>query len=161
MDFLWLSTLRHNKNRKVLTTYDIMCQWSVNLHARIANAPLAIRREFEPEDLELAIPKFHLLAHGAPCNIPYSLNYKAGVGRVDGEGVERCWSGLNGVSRSTRQMGPGSRKDTIEDHCGHGNWRKTVNMGEFIFHRLKPFAYQSPFRLQSTSSHGKRFSRCR
>lgn len=131
MDFLWLSTLRHNRNKKVLTTYDIMCQWVKNLLSRIENAPPELRFNFNIKDLEFAIPKFHLLAHGQPCNIPYSLNYKKGVGRVDGEGVERCWSNLNGVAPSTRQMGPGSRKDTIEDHAGHHNWRKTVNLGEY------------------------------
>lgn len=130
MDYIWLSTLKHSKNQKILSIYDIMCQWSKNLFSRIENVPALIARPVDPQDLETAIPKFHILAHGSPCAIPYSLNYKTGVGRVDGEGVERCWSVLNGISRSTRQMGPGSRKDTIEDHCGHVNWRKSVNMGE-------------------------------
>jgi hypothetical protein len=130
MDFIWLSTLKHSRNKKILSIYDIMCQWSKNLFAHIELAPEIVRRTLLPSDLETAIPKFHILAHGTPCLIPYSLNYKHGVGRIDGEGVERCWSVLNGVSRSTRQMGPGSRKDTIEDHCGHGNWRKLVNSGE-------------------------------
>lgn len=136
MDFIWLSTLKHSRNKKILSIYDIMCQWSKNLFTRIQVAPEIVRRALSPDDLEVVIPKFHLLAHGTPCLVPYSLNYKHGVGRIDGEGVERCWSVLNGISRSTRQMGPGSRKDTIEDHCGHGNWRKMVNSGKCYMHRV-------------------------
>jgi hypothetical protein len=132
MDYIWLSTLKHSTNKKILSIYDIMCQWRINLFARTAKAPDFIRRPLDPADLRVAIPKFHLLAHGDPCQVRYSLNFMHGVGRVDGEGVERCWSVLNGISRSTRQMGPGSRKDTIEDHCGHSNWRKIVNKGENI-----------------------------
>jgi hypothetical protein len=129
MDYIWLSTLKHSKNKKILAIYDIMCQWSRKLFTRIKGLPELIQRPLDPDDVEVAIPKLHIHAHGIECFSPYSLNFKHGVGRVDGEGVERCWSMLNGVSRSTRQMGPGSRKDTIEDHCGHANWRKGVNMG--------------------------------
>lgn len=154
MDFLWLSTLRHNRNKKILMTYDIMCQWWKNLLDRIEKAPADLRWDFNLENLELAIPKFHLLAHAQPCQIPFSLNYKKGVGRMDGEGVERCWSSLNGISRSTRQMGPGSRKDTIEDHAGNHNWRKTVNMGKHVISICHH--HHSPIdRLLATTAHGK------
>ena len=31
---------------------------------------------------------------------------------------------------STREMGPGARQDTLEDHFGSGNWQKTVGLGK-------------------------------
>ena len=30
---------------------------------------------------------------------------------------------------STREMGPGSRHDTLEDHFGNANWQKLVTLG--------------------------------
>lgn len=53
-----------------------------------------------------------------------------GVGRTDGEGIERNWSEMNGVANSTSEMGPGSRHDTLDDHFGHHNFRKYVGIGE-------------------------------
>jgi Kyakuja-Dileera-Zisupton transposase len=52
-----------------------------------------------------------------------------GIAQVDREGVERCWSNLNGAAHSMREMGPGSQRDTINDHCAHANWHKVVNIG--------------------------------
>ncbi|KAJ7844576.1 hypothetical protein B0H13DRAFT_1908834 [Mycena leptocephala] len=69
-------------------------------------------------------PSPHVKCHG-----PYSFNYTKGVGRTDGEGVERNWSWLNRAARFISVMGPGSRDDTLDDLCGWGNWRKTVDLG--------------------------------
>jgi hypothetical protein len=78
------------------------------------------------------VPKFHLPPHVKVCHGPYSFNYMKGVGRTDGEGVERNWSWLNSAARSISVMGPGSREDTIDDLCDFSNWRKTVDLGEFV-----------------------------
>ena len=43
---------------------------------------------------------------------------------------ERGWSDLNGLAYSTREMGPGARQDTIEDHLGDWNWKKIIAMGK-------------------------------
>lgn len=60
---------------------------------------------------------------------PHSLSFKVGAGETDGEGIERNWAVTNGVAASTREMGAGARHDTIDDHCGHANWRKLVGLG--------------------------------
>jgi len=65
------------------------------------------------------------------CQAPHSLNFKNGVGRTEGEGIERSWSELNRVANSTKEMGPGSRHDTLDDHIGHHNFRKYVGLGTF------------------------------
>lgn len=85
-----------------------------------------------PESLQLkfCVPKFHLPAHVQKCWAPYSFNFAKGVGRTDGEGVERNWSWLNGIARSVSLMGPGGRADTLDDFCNYHNWRKTTALGE-------------------------------
>ena len=56
-----------------------------------------------------------------------------GVGRTDGEGIERNWSEINRVANSTKEMGPGARHDTIDDHFGHHNFRKFVGLGKYSY----------------------------
>ncbi|KAG1846540.1 hypothetical protein F4604DRAFT_1688355 [Suillus subluteus] len=41
-----------------------------------------------------------------------------GMARTDGEAIERGWSNMNPVATSTREMGPGSRRDILDDHFG-------------------------------------------
>ncbi|KAF9001224.1 hypothetical protein BDZ89DRAFT_1096061 [Hymenopellis radicata] len=49
------------------------------------------------------------------------------VGRTDGEAPERGWAASNGAAASTKEMGPGSRLDTLDDHFGDQNWRKVAS----------------------------------
>lgn len=51
------------------------------------------------------------------------------MGRTDGEAPERGWAAMNGLATSTKEMGPGSRRDTLDDHFGDYNWRKVISMG--------------------------------
>ncbi|KIN97248.1 hypothetical protein M404DRAFT_16790 [Pisolithus tinctorius Marx 270] len=83
------------------------------------------------------IPKFHAPAHSASCAIPHSLNLLPGVGRTDGEGVEHNWLEINHVANSTKEMTPGARHDTIDDHFGHHNFRKLVGLAD----KSKPNPY--------------------
>ncbi|KAF8163735.1 hypothetical protein B0H34DRAFT_650742, partial [Crassisporium funariophilum] len=50
--------------------------------------------------------------------------------RTDGEAPERGWSDANGVASSTKEMGPGSRRNTLDDHFGDRNWAKIAKFGE-------------------------------
>ena len=129
MDYFLLSTLRHHDHKRLVISYDIVCQWSRNLLARCELYPKnRISASPEPEILFL-VPKFHLPAHIAACQIKYSFNLTPGVGRTDGEAPERGWSAVNAVATSTREMGPGSRRDTLDDHFGDYNWRKISAIG--------------------------------
>lgn len=87
----------------------------------------------EQTEFRFGIPKCHCPAHKLECQPQHSLNLLPGLGRTDGEGIERGWSELNGVGNSTKEMGPGSRHDTIDDHLTHHNWRKSVLLGMYIF----------------------------
>ena len=77
------------------------------------------------------VPKFHLPAHIEACNLLFSFNLTPGVGRTDGEAPERGWANINPLAHSTKEMGPGTRRDTIDDHFGDWNWKKVIGMGRF------------------------------
>lgn len=126
-----MSSLKHSTAKDLLSSYDINCQWSRNLEKRMPSLPKEIQLNLNEIWLYYAIPKFHLEAgHGEDCQGPYSLNFKKGVGRTDAEGIKRNWAHANGAAHSTREMGPGSRHDTLDDHFGHINWRRTVELSE-------------------------------
>ncbi|KAJ7792510.1 hypothetical protein B0H14DRAFT_3499173 [Mycena olivaceomarginata] len=74
--------------------------------------------------LRFVIPKLHIYGHKLLCQLNYSLNYTPGAARTDGEGIERPWANIGPVATSTREMGPGSRHDTLNDHWSHWNWLK-------------------------------------
>jgi hypothetical protein len=92
--------------------------------------PKVLQLNLKPGTFKFFVPKFHLPAHVISCQTEYSLNYGAGCGRSDGEGVERNWAESNPIGISTSEMGPGHRRDTLDDHFGDSNWKKTTNMGE-------------------------------
>jgi hypothetical protein len=76
------------------------------------------------------VPKFHLPAHIEKCQTSFSLNLEVGMGRTDGEAPERGWANTNRISSSTKEMGPGTRRDTLDDHFGDWNWKKVCAMGK-------------------------------
>lgn len=131
-DFIVLSTLQDHLFSRLVLSYDICCQWSKNLRSRIATFPENMRLPDDAfERITYVIPKFHLYGHGQQCQIDYSLSYLPWSAETDGEDPERWWVHINPVSMSTKIMGPGSRKDTIDDHAAAWNWRKIVDLGTF------------------------------
>ncbi|KAA1479149.1 hypothetical protein DENSPDRAFT_886475 [Dentipellis sp. KUC8613] len=135
MDFIFASTYRHNPNPHGIMTYDIDCQYSPGLWDRVETLPHFLHPVTIPE-LQFMIPKFHLPAHKEACHYTYSLNYLPGAAQSDGEAVERNWASVNGLASSTKEMTPGARQDTLNDHFGHANWRKNVGIGETILRRM-------------------------
>ncbi|KAF7358779.1 CxC2 domain-containing protein [Mycena sanguinolenta] len=86
--------------------------------------------------LHFAIPKMHIHSHTLACQLAFSLNYLLGAGQTDGEGIERPWANIGGVASSTREMGPGSRRDVLDDHWGFWNWTKLTTIGALLRRRL-------------------------
>ncbi|KAJ2912610.1 hypothetical protein MD484_g7802, partial [Candolleomyces efflorescens] len=128
MDYFFLSTLLFKIPRSVAISYDIACQWSKNLEERCELYPPNAVSSNADLELRFFVPKFHLPAHIVDCQLGYSLNYLPRVGRTDGEAPERAWSLFNGLAYSTREMGPGSRRDTLDDNFGDHNWVKITRM---------------------------------
>jgi hypothetical protein len=132
MDFVFFSGLQGNKIRRLVVSYDIACQWHRNLRSRMEDLPHQYHIRFDEEDgviVVFLVPKFHLPAHIDKCHVTYSFNLTPYVGRTDGEGIERAWANSNPISTQTKEMGPGSRRDTLDDHFGDWNWKQTVAMG--------------------------------
>lgn len=129
MDFVYVSSIRGTKVICILLSYDVICQWKKKFWIeRLPHLPEDLQPSIPEDCVDLAVPKFHLVAHESACHPPHSLSYKVSAGETDSEGIERNWSVTNGVAASTRE-GAGARHDTIDDHCGYANWRKTVGLG--------------------------------
>jgi len=129
MDFILFSTLAGIMTW-LMISYDIACQWSRNLKKRARQLPLWMQPAHHILDtITYVIPKFHIYGHGLACQTRYSLNFLPYSARTNGEEPERWWAHINPVSMSTKEMGPGSRQDTIDDHAAAWNWRKTTGLG--------------------------------
>lgn len=130
MDYLFFSSLADTEFDRLVMSYDIACQWSVNLWDRMLSYPHRIQIGQEGKIIIFLVPKFHLPAHIAACQTAFSFNLTRGVGRTDGEAPERGWANINPVSAQTKQMGPASRRETIDDHFGDWNHRKVLGFGK-------------------------------
>jgi len=132
MDFLFLQSLHDTNLISIVVSYDVACQWSINLRERMNLYPHQLQKTLDGIlNIIFLVPKFHLAAHIASCQIQYSFNLTRGVGRTDGEAPERGWSRFNNVATQTKEMGPGSRRDTLDDHFGDWNWKKTTGLGPY------------------------------
>ncbi|KAG2108875.1 hypothetical protein DEU56DRAFT_874521 [Suillus clintonianus] len=118
-------------------SYDIACQWHKNLWARMKSFPQSHSLDYLTKVIRFFVPKFHLPAHIAKCQTLFSFNFTRFVGHTDGEAPERGWSNINPVASSTKAMGPGCRRDTLDDHFGDWNWKKTVGLGASLLLKIK------------------------
>ncbi|KAF8066636.1 hypothetical protein FPV67DRAFT_1417508 [Lyophyllum atratum] len=138
MDSVFFGSLKDIDLLEIVVSYDIVCQWSKHVWDRMAKYPHKMHiNADDTTHFYFYIPKFHLPAHIMACQTIYSFNFNPSVGRTDGEGVERGWSHINPVATSTREMGPGSRRDTLDDHFGDWNWKKTSFMGASLLRKIE------------------------
>jgi Kyakuja-Dileera-Zisupton transposase len=129
MDYLVIWTLTIDGPIWVVISYDIACQWSINFPQRCERYGPELDPFEKGKIFTFLVPKFHLPAHILTCQVSYSFNNEPGVGRTEGEAPERGWSDSNGLAYSTREMGPGSRRDTLDDHFAAVNWAKVSKLG--------------------------------
>ncbi|KIJ58413.1 hypothetical protein HYDPIDRAFT_81314, partial [Hydnomerulius pinastri MD-312] len=137
MDYLFFSAMRLLAVNVLNVSYDIACQWYKHLWERMSKLPSPLQLRYRKMLISFFVPKFHLPAHIASCQTRYSFNFTPHVGRTDGEAPERGWANINPVASSTKEMGPGSRQDTLNDHFGDWNWKKVVALGETMLRKLK------------------------
>ncbi|KAK0463400.1 hypothetical protein IW261DRAFT_1554106 [Armillaria novae-zelandiae] len=88
----------------------VVCGWHDMKH------PMSVRDLEKERDILYLVPKFHLPAHVLKCHDNFSFNFSAGVG----------WAATNALAASTKEMGPGAHRDTLDDHFGDHNWRKII-----------------------------------
>ena len=137
MDYLFACLLKHICLRLCLVlSYDIACQWSIHLYSRLLELPPHVWTDLDMERMTFVVPKAHIRGHQLPCQMNFSLNLTPGMGRSDGEGIERPWVHLGPVATSTKEMGPGTCHDTLDDHLGNWNWGKLIGLGGLLRRRL-------------------------
>lgn len=137
MDFIIGSTVHAIALLIILLSYDIACQWFINVFKRMD--------EHWPESIKIspttklipAIPKLHEPMHVQANHEVFSLNFIPGVGKSDMETPERVWSAHNALGNSTKTQGPGGRHDVLDDHFGFWNWLKYVGLGKTLMSKYK------------------------
>ncbi|KAJ7716172.1 hypothetical protein B0H14DRAFT_2412947 [Mycena olivaceomarginata] len=149
MDYmLWNSLANHDDIIQLFISYDIVCQWHKNIWTRLAGYGPELRGRSRNRHYVWLIPKFHLPAHIEACNILFSFNLTPYIGQTDGEAPERGWANANPLATSTKEMGPGARRDALDDHFNDWNHKKIMGLGKFLLERAqKAIPNMSEFRL--------------
>ena len=129
MTYVLASALAHEQVQHVVYSYDIACVFDKNLRERISTLPDHLQQRIADLVFSFFVPNFHLPAHRAPCHAPYSFHFGPGVGRTHGETVEENWFTMNKAAAQTKQMGPGTRQLTLEDHAGCHDHESSVSLG--------------------------------
>lgn len=131
MDYIFASAFKHQDPAlPVIVSYDIACQWHKSVADRLQHLPALVRLVIPSSIFRYVIPKLHIHSHILSCQTTFSFNLTPGSGMTDGEGIERSWAMMGPVANSTKEMGPGSRQNTLEDHWGYWNWQKYISLGE-------------------------------
>ncbi|KAJ7601897.1 hypothetical protein DFH06DRAFT_1351890 [Mycena polygramma] len=139
MDWIFLAAIAGIALLCLAISYDIACQWQIHLKERakkIAEKNPTITTNLDDFEIQYALPVWHAVAHETSCQTQNSLSYAVGVGRTDGEGIERTWSILNPLGFATKEMGDGARHDAIENKVDHINYEKNVRQGSTLARKL-------------------------
>ena len=130
MDYSLIHAIKHNSQGigKVLTFYDVNCQYMKNLRRRVQSSPyLDI-----PEDVRLipGIGIWHVHGHRSECFARYSPGFIKGAGRVEGEIIETLWSTLNIISGSARGMTAPHRQELLDFQMNDSNFQKMIKISK-------------------------------
>ncbi|KAJ7054997.1 hypothetical protein C8F01DRAFT_994818 [Mycena amicta] len=138
MDYVLMHALRRDSVKRLVLSYDIACQWKQHLRERVVKIldHSGIPPNLDDFNIQYALPVWHAAAHEESCQATNSLSYAVGVGRTDGEGIERTWAVLNPIGFATKEMGQGNRHDTIDDKVDHINFEKNVGLGDSLARKL-------------------------
>lgn len=129
MDFIFASIVASHYLLMVAVSYDIMCQWFINLFVRMRSWPAELK--LRPGlFLRPLIPKFYKPAHKEQDHDQYDFNFAEGIVMSDGETPERVWAAHTQLGNITKSTGPGTRHDVYDDHFGYWNWEKYIYMGK-------------------------------
>lgn len=126
--------LEAEKQRWIMLSYDIWCQYGKKLQKRFV--------ESFPEQAKLldrvrgAIPKMHVKNHIESCQQLYAFNYLKYSGETWGENIESSWAEQNQTAGSTKEQNDGHRHDSLDESFGFWNWSKLRQLREYC---LVPF----------------------
>ncbi|KAJ7280892.1 hypothetical protein C8J57DRAFT_1057508 [Mycena rebaudengoi] len=137
MDYIFLRSVKGTELVRLYVSYDIACQWHINIWIRMARYKSDIHFSADGKFITFLVPKFHLPAHIEACNLLFSFNLTRDVGMTDGEAPERGWANANPLATSTKEMGPGSRRDHLDDHFNDWNYKKIVAFGRSMLEKIE------------------------
>ncbi|KAJ7500344.1 hypothetical protein B0H11DRAFT_1714858 [Mycena galericulata] len=133
MDYMFFRSIVGLPLLRFFVSYDIACQWHINIWNRMVGyKDTTITLDGRGMFMTFLIPKFHLPAHIEACNLKFSFHLTRDVGQTDGEAPERGWANANPLARSTKEMGPGSRRDALDDHFNDWNHKKIIALGYML-----------------------------
>ncbi|KAF7969167.1 hypothetical protein HWV62_28172 [Athelia sp. TMB] len=142
MDYIFFSAIM-GITLLITISYDIVCQWKINLNSRINKLPAELHPDCPDTDaapfserVSTGIPVWHAAAHEDKCRVANSLRQIPGVGHTDGEAIERGWSHMNQHASSMKEMGQGNRHDALDDVIGNHNWEKNIAQGDILSRKL-------------------------
>ncbi|KAI0693247.1 hypothetical protein C8T65DRAFT_699285 [Cerioporus squamosus] len=133
VDFVFHSSLQQNAPEDVMASYDVSCIYNKNIDCRFDQYGWDV----SAHDIQWAIPKFHINAHREHCRANYNLHFIPFACRYDGESIERLWAEFNAAASSTKEMGLGSRRDTLDDIFAHHNWGKVIMLPGYLLNKIK------------------------
>ncbi|KAJ7652290.1 hypothetical protein B0H17DRAFT_1163665 [Mycena rosella] len=109
-----------------VTTYDIACEYFINLEARIQTS----FPELVPfiKRMRWGVPALHVQGHQESCTYRFGTAYMECVGHFHGESAEQYWPEANQLGPHVRQMNNGHRQHTMINHHGDWNYKKTMGM---------------------------------
>ncbi|KAJ7847993.1 hypothetical protein B0H14DRAFT_3453348 [Mycena olivaceomarginata] len=111
MDYMFFYSIAGSEVLRWFVSYDIACQW----HPHLMECML----KYQDETLILdGQGKFMTFL-------------------TDGEAPERRWADANPLARSTKEMGPGFRRDTLDDHFNDWNHKKIIALGYMMRRKVE------------------------
>jgi hypothetical protein len=130
MDYMFLSSVAGMELQRLFVSYDIACQWHINIRTRMNTYQPELHIDYCGKFITFLVPKFHLPAHIEACNLLFNFNLTKNVGQTEGEAPEHSWANANPLAASTKEMGRGARRDTIDDHFNDWNHKMITALGE-------------------------------
>ncbi|KAJ7179732.1 hypothetical protein C8R46DRAFT_1160195 [Mycena filopes] len=129
MDYILMSAIAAMAILALTISYDIACQWKKKLPDRNSKLDPSIQLDLDKTEVHCGLPVWHAASHEKECQDKNTLSFVPGVGKSDGEGVERFWSDVGPAAYHTKDMGLGSRADALEDKIQHHNKEKNLGQG--------------------------------
>ncbi|KAF7368058.1 CxC2 domain-containing protein [Mycena sanguinolenta] len=125
MDYMFFSSIAGTEVLRFFVSYDIACQWHLKIWGRMQDyddATLTV--DGDGKFFTFLVPQF-------------SFHLTRDVGQTDGEAPERGWADANPLARSTKEMGPGFRRDTVDDHFNDWNHKKIIALGHMLRRKVE------------------------
>jgi hypothetical protein len=135
MDWILFSAIMTLVFLYLTISYDISCQWKLNLPDRLSHLPPHMQQDLNAKVVQFGLPVWHAESHTPNCRDNNHLRYRRGVGKTDGEGIERLWAVLNPAALATKEMGLGNRADVLDDRIDNHNFIKNMTLGAFLLLR--------------------------